>query len=112
VETRKLYSILRTLWERCSPKPEDVWACLKRRDHESTGAKSSVGKGKGRDPSGLSFHSLSHTAVTLLKETGVPHAVVQELIGHDSEQMSEHYTHVGSEALKKAAAALPDVTST
>jgi integrase len=58
----------------------------------------------------LSFHSLRHTAVTLLKEAGVPHAVVQELIGHDSEQMSEHYTHVGSEALKKAANALPDVT--
>lgn len=69
-------------------------------------------KGKGRDPSGLSFHSLRHTAVTLLKEAGIPQAVVQELIGHDSEQMSEHYTHVGSEALKKAAAALPDVTST
>jgi integrase len=59
----------------------------------------------------LSFHSLRHTAVTLLKEAGVPHAVVQELIGHDSEQMSEHYTHVGSEALKKAASALPDVTA-
>lgn len=59
----------------------------------------------------LSFHSLRHTAVTLLKEAGVPHAVVQELIGHDSEQMSEHYTHVGSDALKKAASALPDVTS-
>jgi integrase len=58
----------------------------------------------------LSFHSLRHTAVTLLKEAGVPHAVVQELIGHDSEQMSEHYTHVGSEALKKAAESLPDVT--
>lgn len=60
----------------------------------------------------LSFHSLRHTAVTLLKEAGIPQAVVQELIGHDSEQMSEHYTHVGSEALKKAAAALPDVTCT
>jgi integrase len=59
----------------------------------------------------LSFHSLRHTAVTLLKEAGVPHAVVQELIGHDSQQISDHYTHVGSEALKKAAAALPDLTA-
>lgn len=59
----------------------------------------------------LSFHSLRHTAVTLLKEAGVPHAVVQELIGHDSEQMLEHYTHVGSEALRKAASSLPDITS-
>jgi site-specific recombinase XerD len=47
----------------------------------------------------------------MLKEAGIPHAVVQELIGHDSESMSAHYTHVGNEALKKAANALPDVTS-
>lgn len=33
-----------------------------------------------------------------------------ELIGHDSEQMSQYYTHVGQEALKKAAEALPDFT--
>ncbi len=27
-----------------------------------------------------------------------------EVIGHDSEQMSQHYTHVGKEALVNAAA--------
>src|SRR5262249_28183811 len=67
--------------------------------------------GKGfrsrRGPSELSFHSLRHTAVSLLKDAGVPQAVVQELVGHDSVQMSQHYTHVGIEALQKAAAALP-----
>ena len=72
------------------------------------------GTGKGRQAkrelNELSFHSLRHTAVTLLKEAGSPAAVVMELIGHDSEQMSEHYTHVGSEALKQAAESLPDVT--
>lgn len=74
--------------------------------HRKTG----VGRGSSRDDSGLSFHSLRHTAVTLLKEAGVPQAVVMEMIGHDSEQMSQHYTHVGKEALAKAAAALPDLT--
>jgi integrase len=54
---------------------------------------------------------LRHTAVTLLKEAGVPSAVVMELVGHDSEQISEHYTHVGYEALRKAAETLPDVLS-
>lgn len=58
----------------------------------------------------VSFHGLRHTAVTLLKEVGIPAAVVMELIDHDSEQMSEHYTPVGSEALKKAAESMPDVT--
>jgi integrase len=48
---------------------------------------------------------LRHTAVSLLKDAGIPQAAVQELIGHDSEQMSALYTHVGREALEKAAAA-------
>ena len=61
----------------------------------------------GRDQSGLSFHSLRHTAVSLMKEAGIPQAAVMELIGHDSEQMSLHYTHTGIEALQKAASSLP-----
>jgi integrase len=72
-----------------------------------------VGAGKGRNTrrakNELSFHCLRHTAVTLLKDAGIPEAVVMELVGHDSKQMSAHYTHVGQEALKKAAAALPEV---
>jgi integrase len=57
----------------------------------------------------LSFHCLRHNAVSLLKEAGVPHAVVQELIGHDSEAVSAQYTHVGDEALQRAVAALPEI---
>ena len=41
----------------------------------------------------------------------MPQGIVMALVGHDSEQMSQHYTHVGMEALKKAADALPDVTA-
>jgi site-specific recombinase XerD len=47
--------------------------------------------------------------VSLLKEAGVPAATVMELVGHDSAQMSEHYTHIGSESLRKAAEAFPDL---
>jgi integrase len=69
------------------------------------------GKGCGgrKTTSQFSFHSLRHTAVSLLKEAGVPQAAVQELVGHESVQMSQQYTHVGLEALQKAAAALPDL---
>jgi integrase len=71
------------------------------------------GTGKGRNgrrtKNEISFHSLRHTAVSLLKDAGIPEAVVMELVGHDSEQMSAHYTHVGFEALARAAAALPEV---
>ena len=67
------------------------------------------GRDGKRQRNELSFHCLRHTAVTLLKEAGIPQAVVMELIGHDSPEISQHYTQVGIEALKKAAAALPAV---
>jgi integrase len=69
----------------------------------------SVGTRKGCRRRLVCFHSLRRTAVTLLKlkEAGIPQAVVQELIGHESEQISANYTHVGTEALRKAAAAFP-----
>ena len=70
-------------------------------------------KGKGRSSqrasNRLSFHSLRHTAVSLLKDAGIPEGVVMELVGHDSKSMSAHYTHVGAEALEKAVAALPEI---
>jgi hypothetical protein len=44
-----------------------------------------------------------------LKDAGVPEAVVMEFVGHDSEEMSRHYTHVGRSALESAAAKYPDL---
>jgi hypothetical protein len=48
-------------------------------------------------------------ATTILHEAGVPPAVAQAVIGHDSEAMHELYVSVGREALQKAAAALPEI---
>jgi site-specific recombinase XerD len=45
----------------------------------------------------------------MMKEANVPAAVVMELVGHDSERMSDIYTHVGAEAMQKAADSLPDL---
>jgi integrase len=73
------------------------------RDHQSRG----IGREAKRERPGLSFHSLRHTAVSVLKAAGIPHATVQELIGHESEAVSRHYTHVDEGALKKAAEAFP-----
>ena len=75
----------------------------------ATHQRKTTGKGRAaaREVSRLSFHCFRHTAVTLLKEAGVSAAVVMEMIGHDSEQMSALYTHVGKEAMEKAANSLP-----
>jgi integrase len=71
--------------------------------HQSTGK----GRDAAREHSSLSFHSLRRTATTLLHEAGVPAAVCQALIGHDSEAIHELYVGIGWEALKGAAATLP-----
>ena len=78
----------------------------KKQPHRKTNDKE---QGRRRRNEGLSFHSLRHTAVTLLKEAGIPQAVVMELVGHDNEEMSQHYTRVGRTALEGAARAFPDL---
>ncbi len=65
--------------------------------------------GKRQYRHALSFHSLRHTAVSLLKAADVPHVSVQELIGHTSSAVSRIYTHVDLAALHKAAQQLPDI---
>jgi integrase len=76
-----------------------------KKNHKSTGK----GRGSRRNVEPVSFHSLRRTATTILHEAGVPAAVAQALIGHDSEAMHELYVSVGREALQKAAAALPQI---
>jgi integrase len=79
-----------------------------KKPHRKTG-ETGIGRGRGSAAGGLSFHCLRHTAVTMMKEANVPAAVVMELVGHDSERMSDIYTHVGAEAMQKAADSLPDL---
>ena len=65
------------------------------------------GRSARRHGSALSFHSLRRTATTLLHEAGIPAAVAQELIGHDSAEIHRLYVNVGREAMELAAAAFP-----
>ncbi len=75
------------------------------RDHQSRG----IGRGGKRVGMDTSFHSLRHTAVSLLKDAGIPDAVVMALVGHESAAMSHRYTHVGKEALSRATQSLPEL---
>ena len=68
-------------------------------------AAAEAGNARARYP--LSFHSLRHTATSLLKAAGVPQSVVMNYIGHDSADVSHGYTHTGREAMEKTAAAFP-----
>ena len=65
---------------------------------------------KRRTQAELSFHSLRHTATSLLKGAGVSDAIAMEFIGHDSKSISREYTHIEQSSLRRAADLLPDIT--
>lgn len=69
--------------------------------------KTKDGRSGAREASVLSFHSLRATAATLMHDAGVPSAVVQELIGHDSEEVHRAYVKIGRESLRGGTDKLP-----
>jgi hypothetical protein len=46
---------------------------------------------------------------TTLHQAGVPASVAQAMIAHDSEAVHDNYVSVGSEAIRRAAATLPEI---
>jgi integrase len=75
--------------------------------HESTGR----GHSGTREPSEISFHSLRHSAVTMLKASGLSDFIAREIVGHESAAVSRHYTHLSTDDLRNAMQRLPDVTN-
>lgn len=78
---------------------------------ERTKVTTGVGRNSRRTINEISFHSLRHTANSLLKNAGVSDAVVMDLIGHDSAGSSKRYTHISQQAKRKALAKLPNLIS-
>ena len=65
---------------------------------------------RGRNLPDVTFHSLRHSFVSLSANAGTPLAIVQSIVGHSSPAMTRHYFHESEEALRRATAALPDIT--
>lgn len=61
----------------------------------------------GLDPSTYSTHKLRHTAATLMLQNGVDVRTLQEVLGHESLNTTQIYTHIGNTELRLAAAANP-----
>jgi integrase len=76
------------------------------RGHASTGK----GRSAPREASEISFHSLRHSAVTMLKAAGVSDFFAREIIGHESAAVSRQYSHLTLADKRTAMAKLPDVT--
>ena len=77
------------------------------RGHKSTGK----GRDQAREASEISFHSLRHSAVTMLKAAGVSDFIAREIVGHESAAVSRQYTHLTTDDKRAAMQQLPDVTA-
>jgi integrase len=77
------------------------------RGHKAT----KQGRSHMREASEISFHSLRHSAVTMLKASGLSDVFAREIVGHESAAISRHYTHLSTDDLRNAMRRLPDVTN-
>jgi integrase len=73
--------------------------------------KTKKGRSAKRELNAISFHSLRHSAVSLLKATGATDAMARAIAGHESAAISQHYTHLTADDLRGAVDALPDITA-
>jgi integrase len=69
--------------------------------------KNPKGRAARREESVYSFHSLRHSAVSLMKNAGISPEIVRDIIGHDSAAVSAVYTHISHEAKASALSAMP-----
>jgi integrase len=75
--------------------------------HRATGK----GRSRAREASEISFHSLRHSAVTMLKAAGASDFIAREIVGHESAAVSRQYTHLTTDDKRAAMRRLPDVTN-
>jgi len=75
-------------------------------NHASTGK----GRKAKRHVNEVTFHSLRHSFVTMLKATGASNALAQMIVGHDSVAVNAHYTHLSAKDTIQSISKLPDVT--
>jgi integrase len=92
-----------------SNKFHEILVAAKLADHRSHD-KRGKGRSASRIPSVLSFHSLRHTATSMLKNAGISDVIARDIIGHESAAVSQNYTHIDSKTKRKALDKLPDIS--
>ena len=64
-------------------------------------------EGRGRASNSKTFHSLRHTFITMLANSGVSPEIRQKLAAHEDSDVHEKYTHLELKTLTAAIAKLP-----
>lgn len=59
----------------------------------------------------VSAHSFRHTFVSKAANAGIPFAIVQQIVGHQTAEMCHHYFHENEDATLRAFAAFPVKTA-
>jgi integrase len=76
--------------------------------HRPIGHKDGAPGGKtNRITAELTFHSLRHSATSMLKAAGVSDAIARAIIGHESAAVSRAYTHLDTDTLRAALEKMP-----
>ena len=78
---------------------------------ENCGIKTNKMGEKGRRSCLVGFHSLRSGFVTFAAEAGIPFPVIQEIVGHGSTRMTEHYFRTKKENLIECVKAIPSVVN-
>ena len=80
--------------------------------HFETCDLATAGEARGkrkRAPVAVGFHSLRHTAVSMLRDAGASMAAAMAITGHTSAALLDVYTHAGADTVRAAVAALPAI---
>ena len=73
----------------------------------TTSRKTEVGK---RAHPVVTAHSFRHTFVSKAANAGIPFAIVQQIVGHQTAEMCRHYFHENEDATLRAFASFPTAT--
>lgn len=80
----------------------------------ATGLATTASKSPGRRKqaaNSYSLHSFRHSFVSFCANSGVPLAVVAEIVGHGNPAMTRHYSHISDKAKAEAIGSLPTLAT-
>ena len=101
--------ILPDVAARYENNPTGIYGTIKKIVKCATGLEVTAKDGEGRGAAQYGAHSFRHSFVSFCASAGVPLAVVQQIVGHGSPAMTEHYFNASRDAKQAAIEALPDI---
>ena len=101
--------ILPDVAARYENNPTGIYGTIKKIVKCATGLEVTAKDGEGRGAAQYGAHSFRHSFVSFCASAGVPLAIVQQIVGHGSPAMTEHYFNASKEAKQAAIEALPDI---